>query len=81
MRIEEALGSGSPNDGIIPPPQRSLHVIRRSGDVVVIAESDVVKLKLIPAGSGKFHAPSAWGRAGSAEIEGGVEEIEDGVDE
>lgn len=74
MRIEEPSGSEGPNDGTIPPPQRCLHVIRRSGDVVVIAESDVVKLKLIPAGSGKFHAPSAWASTGSDEIEGGADE-------
>lgn len=63
MRIEEPSHS-----------ERALHIIRRSGEVVVISESDVVKLKLIPTGSGKFRAPSAWQRTGSDEIEAGADE-------
>lgn len=52
MRIEE-----------LPASRRVIHVIRRNGEVVVIPESDVVKLKLIPAGVGKFHVPAAWSTA------------------
>jgi hypothetical protein len=42
-------------------PGRRLHVLRRSGEVVEVAEKDVVKLKRIPAGTGPVRSPEAWG--------------------
>jgi ferredoxin len=43
-----------------PGPGRRLHVMRRSGEVVEVEESAVVKLKLIPAGSTPFRTPPSW---------------------
>jgi len=43
-----------------PGPARELHVMRRSGEVVCVREGEVVKLKLIPSGSGPLRRPAAW---------------------
>ena len=54
LRVQEGVGSG-----------RRLHVLRRSGEVVEVAEQDIVKLKLIPAGKGTaLRAPAAWEKGG-----------------
>lgn len=49
MRIEQLPG--------IP---RALHVIRRSGEVVVVSEQDIVKCKLMAGGAGAWRTPAAW---------------------
>ncbi len=41
-------------------PGRRLHVLRRSGEVVEVAEEDIVKFKLIPSGTGPVRSPPAW---------------------
>lgn len=49
MRVTDANG-----------PAASYSVIRRSGEVVEVGQSQVLKLKLMPAGSGPLRKPAAW---------------------
>ncbi|MGQ0678262.1 MAG: putative acetyltransferase [Actinomycetota bacterium] len=44
---------------------RTFHVVRRTGEVVEVPEDAVVKLKLIPPGTGPIKAPPGWSGAGS----------------
>ncbi|MGH2717429.1 MAG: hypothetical protein ACRDJU_02465 [Actinomycetota bacterium] len=39
--------------------RRSLHVCRRDGSVVVVAEADIVGMKFVPAG--RARVPRSWG--------------------
>jgi hypothetical protein len=39
---------------------RRLHILRRSGEIVQVAEKDIVKLKMIPAATGPVRPPGAW---------------------
>jgi hypothetical protein len=46
-------------------PDTRYHVVRRSGEVVEVKQDAVVKLKLIPPGTGPLRAPASWDAGGS----------------
>ena len=36
------------------------HVVRRSGEMIAVPASDVIKLKMVPAAKGPVRAPASW---------------------
>jgi hypothetical protein len=49
MRVTDADG-----------PDASYSIIRRSGEVVEVRQDAVLKLKVIPPGSGALRRPASW---------------------
>jgi len=45
--------------------RRVLHVCRRNGSVVAVAEPDVIRLEFIPPARGSLRRPASWGQGGS----------------
>jgi len=44
----------------IPDAHCVYHIVRRSGEMVSVAEPNVVKVKIIPPGSGPLKIPKSW---------------------
>jgi len=42
---------------------RVLHVCRRDGSVVAVAEPDVIRLKFVPPARGALRPPASWGES------------------
>jgi hypothetical protein len=46
-------------------PDARYHVMRRNGEVVEVPERAVLKLKVIPPGTGPIRTPPSWDAGGS----------------
>jgi hypothetical protein len=50
--LQRVTGAGGPDARYL--------ILRRNGEVVEVSQQSVVKLKLLPPGSGPLRVPSAW---------------------